>query len=397
MKFIYLIIIILLLPSIIILKAIDGKGTKDDPYQITTINEFQNIIDQKKNIYYILMNDIDASETRNWNVGDHDGNPNTPDEPMGFIPIIYFMGNLDGQGHVISNLYINIQQGFGNIGLFACFGLGGYIRRLGIENCDITGFGNVGSLCGYCENGLITECYTTGSVNSIDTNSNNTVGGFCGVNNRSPIENCYTSCTTSSLSTKSDYIVAGFCNASRLPFVDVVYCYSIGKITSSKKIYIFSELENARYCFWDVETTGIPDTGGNEAKGLPTSEMKKKATYSIWDFDRVWCIDEGKDYPNLRAFGKCPPTDVPQEPKEIENKIEVLPNPATDKITIEFPSEFMSNARVSIFSCLGIELLTQNTFNKRFEFDCFPLPNGIYFCVVKSGSKAYSGKFVVVK
>jgi len=57
----------------------------------------------------------------------------------------------------------------------------------------------------------------------------------------------------------------------------------------------------------------------------------------------------------------------------------------------------MSNTRVSIFDCLGTELLTQNTYGKRIEFDCSTLPNGIYFCVVKSGSKAYSGKFVVLR
>ena len=127
--------------------------------------------------------------------------------------------------------------------------------------------------------------------------------------------------------------------------------------------------------------------------------MKKKATYvnAGWDFDSVWCIDEGRDYPKLRAFGKCKPIGVPEVPKENRNKIEIKPNPATNKITIEFPLEIMSNARVSIFDMLGNELLTQNATDKRIEFDCSPLPNGIFYCVVRIGNNLYSGKFAVVK
>ncbi|TAL69446.1 MAG: T9SS type A sorting domain-containing protein [Bacteroidetes bacterium] len=63
----------------------------------------------------------------------------------------------------------------------------------------------------------------------------------------------------------------------------------------------------------------------------------------------------------------------------------------------EKTSEIMSNTHVSIFDCLGNELLTQSTFDKRIEFDCSSLTNGIYFCVVRAGSRAFTGKFVVIK
>ena len=49
------------------------------------------------------MNDIDASETREWNIGDHDGNPETPDSAMGFEPVGKrgngFKGGFDGKGN----------------------------------------------------------------------------------------------------------------------------------------------------------------------------------------------------------------------------------------------------------------------------------------------------------
>lgn len=40
-----------------------GSGTEEDPYQITTVHQLQEMNDDLS-AHYILMNDIDASETR---------------------------------------------------------------------------------------------------------------------------------------------------------------------------------------------------------------------------------------------------------------------------------------------------------------------------------------------
>jgi hypothetical protein len=48
-----------------------GAGKEEDPYQITTVEQLQEMNDDL-DAHYILMNDIDASDTENWNVGDHD-------------------------------------------------------------------------------------------------------------------------------------------------------------------------------------------------------------------------------------------------------------------------------------------------------------------------------------
>ncbi|RXJ87518.1 hypothetical protein CRU87_10250, partial [Aliarcobacter trophiarum LMG 25534] len=65
-----------------------GFGSKASPYIITNVNQLQNInydTHTQKSVYN-LANDIDASDTSNWNVGDHDNNAGTADEAMGFIP-----------------------------------------------------------------------------------------------------------------------------------------------------------------------------------------------------------------------------------------------------------------------------------------------------------------------
>lgn len=46
----------------------NGSGTEADPYQITTVEQLQEMNDEL-DAHYILMNDIDASDTENWNGG----------------------------------------------------------------------------------------------------------------------------------------------------------------------------------------------------------------------------------------------------------------------------------------------------------------------------------------
>ena len=44
---------------------------------------------------YVINNDIDCSDTVNWNSGN------------GFVPIYVFAGTFDGQGYKIAGLFIN--------------------------------------------------------------------------------------------------------------------------------------------------------------------------------------------------------------------------------------------------------------------------------------------------
>ncbi|TAL67527.1 MAG: choice-of-anchor D domain-containing protein [Bacteroidetes bacterium] len=318
---IYFLLIIINFISVTYSFALNGKGTKEDPYQIKNINDLQDIYSftGSKIKYFKLMNDIDASETRYWNVYDHDSNPNTPDEPMGFIPIQRFFGYLDGNGYIIYNLYINLPNAIA-VGLFGFLWGGGpddhsEVRRLGLENCNITGRYLVGGLVGRMVGGFIEKCFTHGKVTSTDTiEEGEGIGGFCGDIGDGKIENCYSSCTVTSIGEKSDYSVGSFCSGQ--PRYRQIYaCYTTGKIISKRKATAFGDIENAENSYWDVETTGIPDDGSHKAKGFPTLDMMKQSTYFGFDFEETWCIDEGRDYPKLRAFpNKCPPDVFPKDP-----------------------------------------------------------------------------------
>lgn len=117
-----------------------GVGSDDDPYQITTCVQLQQAGRESRN-NYVLMNDIDCSDTINWNNG------------AGFAPIQTGYLNFDGRNFAIKDLYINRPTEL-NVGLFDLRD-GGEIRHLKLEKSssnqnriDINGARNVGAVSG---------------------------------------------------------------------------------------------------------------------------------------------------------------------------------------------------------------------------------------------------------
>lgn len=125
-----------------------------------------------------LDNDIDASDTQNWNSGE------------GWIPLgnnsQNFYGNFFGQGYKISGLFIDrpLQNYVGFFG----YAHNVEIQSLALENCDIIGHDYVGAIIGNNDNiSTITNCYSTGSVAGYLS-----VGGLIGENDyRSNVSNCF--------------------------------------------------------------------------------------------------------------------------------------------------------------------------------------------------------------
>jgi hypothetical protein len=169
----------------------NGSGTESDPYQITNVHQLQEMNDDLY-AHYILMNDIDASETREWNVGDHDGDPETTlDSAMGFVPIgdfieenptAGFTGTLDGQGYTISSLYINrpLER---NVGMFGCIADGSYVHDVNIAfsyvRADIVVGGFVGRVYAFYLN---SEVYIDSCSSQSNVFGNLIIGGFSGEN-----------------------------------------------------------------------------------------------------------------------------------------------------------------------------------------------------------------------
>jgi hypothetical protein len=157
-----------------------GSGTEADPYKISTVADWQELmnttVDWDK--CFILLNDIDLAGVSLTPIGN--GTPS-------------FTGVFDGNGQVIRNAAINLPDQF-NVGLFGSVGSGGQVKNLGAVDVNITGASDVGGLCG--ENmgddmlgngpGTISMSYATGSVTSSYMN----VGGLVG-SNSGVINSCY--------------------------------------------------------------------------------------------------------------------------------------------------------------------------------------------------------------
>jgi Secretion system C-terminal sorting domain len=151
----------------------EGAGTESDPFLITTLDNLLWLSTTETvwdSIYFFLQTeDIDASDTQNWNEG------------TGFSPIGYsvpgngmaFRGKYYGNYHIIDGLYINRPEDY-NIGLFGDTDVA-LIEKLGIVNASISGSNNVGVLAGYCFATEIMECYAEGIVSGEDY-----VGGLVG-------------------------------------------------------------------------------------------------------------------------------------------------------------------------------------------------------------------------
>ena len=106
-----------------------GDGlTTATAFQIETVEQLQAMADHLDR-HFVLIADIDASATAQWNDG------------AGFAPIgpnlqKPFTGSLDGRGHVITGLFIN-RGSENHIGLFGVLGLSGHVQNLSLEGVSI--------------------------------------------------------------------------------------------------------------------------------------------------------------------------------------------------------------------------------------------------------------------
>ena len=177
-------LIMVLLPAAVY--AMDGTGTEDNPYQISSaadLEEFRDIVNgengktRNSSACAILKDDIvlDCDKDNQWT-------------PIGYYKsssdYILYTGTFDGTGHKISGIYINSASN--NQGLFGYIGENGEVKNLGLVDSSIHGNSYVGSIAGISK-GSIKDCYNEGEVKG-----NNTVGGIAGKSEGSAsIKDCH--------------------------------------------------------------------------------------------------------------------------------------------------------------------------------------------------------------
>lgn len=215
-----------------------------------------------------------------------------------------FQGTFDGQGHCISNLYVNADgQMTDNVaGLFGCIGEQGIVRRVGVESgiIRVANKSNeyvncyVGGIAGLCA-GHIEQCANSATVLGNQTMA--FVGGIAGALGKiaggatnASIEDCYNLgriFTSRTAYNEQNYLagIVGICDGA-IRRVYVSTDVEISHATQDNRIANLSieasPLENAYYT---GDMTGFTLDGSLNTQG----------DYSVWSFS------DGK-LPQLTAF-----------------------------------------------------------------------------------------------
>jgi PKD repeat protein len=312
MKWIFIVLILNLLNLSAQVEPIDtdGNGFRN----VSTLEHLRWISEKSDSItewYFELDNDINAAETRNWNIGDHDNNPETPDSAMGWRPIGYqkrgytqwnknISGTINGNGFVIDSLYCNMPYD-ANVAFIAFakeYSLS--IHDLGITNCSIRG-SNTAALVAWNGGHLIENCFSTGKIVS----HGNSAGGLVAHHFRGEIKNCYSHCDVRSKRIHAVTNSGGLVGS--VDIADIENSYSTGRVIGDYEQggFICSKYSgDITSCFWDTETSGLSNSAAGT--GRTTAAMKTRATFTDagWDFENVWNIADtiNNGYPYLNGF-----------------------------------------------------------------------------------------------
>lgn len=175
--------------------GVNGEGESDDPYVITNDHELQCVgylygnEDYTEYNYFELGNDIDASNTDQWN----DGNGFAPIGQGPGLSDTTFNGNFDGDGYAVEGLYMNWPteedvlatsdasdgeyRGTGLFGSVARYD--GVVQNLDVIDADVTAESRVGIVAGGSY-GTLDNVHAEGTVSVSGEGSPSRIGGIAG-------------------------------------------------------------------------------------------------------------------------------------------------------------------------------------------------------------------------
>ena len=149
-----------------------------------------------------------------------------------WTPLRKFYGTLDGQGHVIRNLYVNSTSY--PLGLIGYLQGGASVTRLGITGsvtCTARSNAQAGGIAGYMyDKASITQCWS-----AVNVTSNKHAGGIAGYTaTGAVITDCYATGTIRSSSANECYL-GGICGSgfSNTAGATLTNCYSVGKVVGT--------------------------------------------------------------------------------------------------------------------------------------------------------------------
>ncbi len=299
-----------------------GNGNYECPYglasytysydviQTIEIETIEDLDAMRDNLManYKLTKDLDFNDCSSY---EDCSNKETYTTGLGWEPIGYYssryLGTFDGQGHTVSNIFINAPALEEGVGLFGVVGESGKVQNVGIEGADMTAAYSAGGLVGLLF-GKVENSYSKGSVGF--ESGGECIGGLVGDSVGGVITNSYSEATVTAIygggglvgCNYEGSVINSYSSGAvvDIPMPDYGYHYNGGLIGENDDASVISS-------FWDKETSGQVNSGGGT--GRTTSQMKSILNYEGWDIvssndfnpsnPSKWYIEEGNDYPRL--------------------------------------------------------------------------------------------------
>jgi hypothetical protein len=311
--------------------TLDGKGVLVDPYKIYTP---QQLYDMRNDLAgnYKLMRNIDMST---WNTG------------LTWTPIgthtAPFIGTLDGNGKVISNLAVDNATTVGGLfgaiqhaeiydlttdnfsyestyttsppfsygaGVIAAVSRGNcYLHDITITNSAVRSiYASVGGMIGWANTGdVLRRCYVTATVEG------SLAGGIIGSTyEAAEVEMCSVRGTLKSSETAAgaDVTGVGHCGGIVGLCSNIFTCinsYAAGTINGTIASYgiggLMANPANYGGNLWDkTVNSGLADPDVSGTIGYTTAAMQMESTYTTlgWNFVDIWKIS-ADEYPKLKT------------------------------------------------------------------------------------------------
>jgi hypothetical protein len=346
-----------------------GQGTETDPFEINSCQMLQGM-NKNLDAHYELVENIDCSDTRNWNDG------------KGFDPVggdsfssKFFNGSLDGRGKKISQLYINRSSV--PVGLFSDT-RNGLVKNLTIDEARIVSTDAAGTAAGFGgefgENTEFRNIKSSGNVSGdtpvgglvgsygrvvssrfegnvsgdkntggligggapfVEKSSSNatvrSVGGLAGglvgfASSTTIIKNSSTFGSVKITGSNADRCAGGIAGGWSGSSTDLSDSFAAVEMSTTSGC--LSGVTNALVpstisdTYWDTQRSGVAVADNDDgnvpgAEGLTTSEMQGptprcQGTMSGLDFRNTWAANESAEYPQLKVF-------VDQEVSSVSN------------------------------------------------------------------------------
>ena len=336
-----------------------------------------------------LMNDIVLPENVPNNMISIGSYPNRP-----------FKGTFDGNGKLITNLYID-QPNTPYQGFFG-YTLNANLYNVGLVNITASGRNYTGGMVAYAANTYMRDCYVNGGTlfalsycgglvgyqeqgtnsiisgcyNTCEVTGNNYVGGLIGFSNYSTVRNSY---------------VAGRVAAQGEPVGAI--------IGGANEVLMY-------YCYFSTELTGqTVAIGENNFKdggeGLTNAQMRdpqfvntlnQNLVTPVWMADYTTHINNGFPIINWQRPG----TGV-EEHDVVKSFVSLYPNPANGFVTIQSDEPSVSLKQVEVYDITGRKVMSETLDGQTKEFCIDKLLSGLYQVRVQTSNGCYTHLKLVVE